>query len=120
MDPQASGIVALFNALLRDLSFPGKLAAFFGALLTLVGAFATSAPYLFSGLALLLIAVANYYWQNRYIGVSFGGEQRRWHAEIIWSNLFLCLLFLACALVSAYYWWRLPAVAEFLRAAGIP
>lgn len=87
-----------------------KLAAFFGALLMLVGAFAASAPQLLSGLALLFLAVANYYWQSWYIGVYFGGQQRPWYAEIIWSNLFLCLLSFACALVSAYYWWRLPAV----------
>lgn len=119
MDPDKAGLGALFQSLVGELSFPGRIAAFFGGLLTLVGIFTVSAPLLLSGVALLSFAISNYYWRNRHIGVYYTGQELRWYQDLIWSNVFLALLFFAGFVAAGYFWIRLPSVTKFLRLAGI-
>lgn len=119
MDPEKTGFSTLFQALVGEVTFPGKIATFFGTLFTLVGVFASRSTFWLSGVGLLSFAIANHYWSTRHVGVYVTGEDLPWYQDIIWPRLFLSVVFFLGFLVASWYWFHLPPVVASLEAAGI-
>src|SRR5262245_49476948 len=117
---ESGGLATLLGAILSQLSLLGKLAAFFELLLVLWSLASLDPPRILAGIALLLFAVANGFWQDRYRAMIYFPIQKvRWHQTVAWSRVFLALVFFAAFLAVVYIWVRLPAVTAFLRSVGL-
>ena len=66
------------------------------------------------GLALLFLTLSNYYWQERYVGVSNPENSRPWYSKIHWKLNFLSGLFFILFLILIYLFFKLSGVQEFL------
>ncbi len=110
---------AFVSSILRELSFLGRFAAFFGTLLLLVSIPWPAQATVLLGLSLALFAISNSYWRHRYEAALYAGEKIPWYTSIRWGQLFLAMFFFLLSTYSCYLWVRLPTVEEFWGSAGV-
>lgn len=119
MDSQTSGVGTLLTWVLGDVSLFGRFAAFFGVTLLLWGIASPRPETILAGVALLFLALSNGHWVSRHVVLSYFGETRRWYQEYIWGRVFLPVSFFALFALFGWFWFRLPTVSAFLKAAGV-
>ena len=122
MSKDESWIAVFFGHVLRDLNIVGMFSVLFGTLLLLSCIVSLGPERLLLGLALVFLAIANYYWIRRekdkdelvFNAAHLSRIKRDWRV-----SCFLAMVFAIVAVVLLYYFIKLPLVSKFLTEIGI-
>ena len=122
MSKDKSSIAVFLGHVLRDLSIVGMFSAFFGTILLFSCTVSLCPERLLLGLALVFLAMANFYWIRRKKDddeLFFTSGQIACSKRDQRKNCLLAIVFTIVAIVLFYYFIKLPSVSEFLTTVGI-